>query len=52
MSAVSPQVGSVREGVWLRVLCHRLGRMVNNLTMPSRVHLRLRLDTARSAAET
>jgi len=32
--AVSPQVGSVREGVWLRVLCHRLGRMVNNLTMP------------------
>src|SRR5215510_8958414 len=34
MSAVSLQVDSVREGVWWRVLCHRLGRMVNNLTMP------------------
>src|SRR6266567_7638406 len=34
MSAVSPQIGSVREGVWLWVLCHRLGSMVNNLTMP------------------
>ena len=32
MSAVSLQVDSVREGVWWRVLCHRLGRMVNNLT--------------------
>src|SRR5947207_1051090 len=34
MSAVAPQVGSVREGVWRRVLCHGLGRMVNKLIMP------------------
>ena len=34
MSAVSPQVDSVREAGLRRVLCHRLGRMVNNLTMP------------------
>src|SRR5262245_48923395 len=34
MSAVSPQVDSVCKGLWWRVLCHRLGRMVNNLTMP------------------
>ena len=34
MSAVSLQVDSVREGGWWQVLCHRLGRRVNNLTMP------------------
>jgi hypothetical protein len=34
MSAASPEVSWVCEGVWLRVLCHGLGRMVNNLTMP------------------
>ena len=36
MSAVSPQIDSVCKGVWLRVVCHGLGRMVNNLTMPLR----------------
>src|SRR5262245_30097070 len=34
MSAVSPQVNSIREGVWRRGLCHRLGRRGNKLTMP------------------
>ena len=47
MSAVSPQVDSVREGVWLRVLCHGLGRMVNNLTMPAgHMTIRTGLDMA------
>jgi hypothetical protein len=34
MSAVSPQGDSVLQGVWWWVLCHGLGRMVNNLTIP------------------
>jgi hypothetical protein len=32
MSAVAPQGDSVREGVLRQVLCHKLERMVNNLT--------------------
>src|SRR5215831_6179219 len=34
MSAASSEVGVVCEGASLRALCHGLGRMVNNLTMP------------------
>src|SRR5262249_4460485 len=35
MSAASPAVGWVGEGASRRSLCHGLGRMVNNLTMPA-----------------
>src|SRR5215471_13087225 len=36
MAAASPAVGLVCEGASQRLLCHGLGRMVNNLTKPSR----------------
>jgi hypothetical protein len=34
MSAASPEVSLVCEGALRRSLCHGLGRVVNNLTMP------------------
>jgi hypothetical protein len=34
MSAASSEVGLVCEGALLRVWCHELRRVVNNLTMP------------------
>ena len=37
MSAASPEVGVVCERASRQSLCHGLGRMVNNLTMPAQV---------------
>jgi hypothetical protein len=54
MSAASPEVSLGGEGAARRSLCHGLGRMVNNLTMPrhpTRQELALEEDCERVRAQ-